>query len=285
MLFVVECGYDAKGDFMKKLVYNENTKEIDVMEKKHSPEKDEKEPRKVKKWLEENKIFFDIVSTFCVGAMGVVISFVGWKTNQRSADIYQRQLEILDNDREPYFTINSEITYQSLEEDSYFIQSKYVIKNEGGLIIEAFTKDVKSYAVVDVYIPNGVELKRLCFKYEINKFSVLDRISYYDKETKELAFYGIKNSEYENFRAELEDKLNKILNNCYVFVGYEDYIEISYINYKNEKNVKKYRFIGDSLAINDDDKNYIRIMQRDDVDLIAQEIFEYVKEWEGSPNK
>ena len=40
--------------------------------------------------------FFDIVSTFCVGTMGVVISFVGWKTNQRSADIYQRQLEILE---------------------------------------------------------------------------------------------------------------------------------------------------------------------------------------------
>jgi len=26
-------------------------------------------------------------------------------------------------------------------------------------------------------------------------------------------------------------------------------------------------------------------MQRNDVDLIAQEIFEYVKEWEGLPNK
>ena len=115
---------------MKKLIYNENTKEIDVVEKKHSPEKDEKEPRKVKKWLEENKIFFDIVSTFCVGTMGVVISFVGWKTNQRSADIYQRQLEILENDREPYFTINSEITYQSLEEGKsclrhFIIQETY----------------------------------------------------------------------------------------------------------------------------------------------------------------
>lgn len=260
-----------KGKKDKFIVYIKNIKDKLVSKSKE-----------LRDFLDRIKVFFEIFSYAFVGIMGITISVIGLNFDKRTTEIYERQLEILDNDREPYFTINSETTYQSLEEDSYYIQSKYVIKNEGGLIIEAFIKDVKSYAVVDVYIPNGVGLKRLCFKYEIeNKFSVLDRSSYYDKETKELAFYGIKNSEYENFRAELEGKLNKILNNCYVFVDYEDYIEISYINYKNEKNVKKYRFIGDSLAINDDDKNYIRIMQRDDVELIAQEILEHVRKWEG----
>ena len=60
---------------MKKLMYNKNTKEIDIADKDDFSEK--KKPRRVKTWLENNKIFFEIFSFVFVGVMGIVISFVG----------------------------------------------------------------------------------------------------------------------------------------------------------------------------------------------------------------
>ena len=41
---------------MKKIVYNENTKEIDVIEKENMKER----PKGIRTWLEKNKIFFEI---------------------------------------------------------------------------------------------------------------------------------------------------------------------------------------------------------------------------------
>lgn len=116
---------------MKKLLYNENTKEIDVIEEDFPlKEKEREKPRRVKIWLENNKVFFEIFSFVIVGAMGVVISFVTWKTNERSAEIYQKQLEIEDNDREPYFT-TKELNIDNEK------NAKITIENKGGRITSA----------------------------------------------------------------------------------------------------------------------------------------------------
>ena len=37
--------------------------------------------------------------------MSIILSFFGWKTDKRSSDIYEKQLEIMNNDREPYFKL------------------------------------------------------------------------------------------------------------------------------------------------------------------------------------
>lgn len=107
---------------MKKLIYNENTKLIDIVECeeiieiKNEKEKNQGRIERIKKFfglkiekrrefLNKNKIFYEVFSYIFVGMMGIIISYVGWQTNIRTAEIYQRQLEILDNDRKPYFTI------------------------------------------------------------------------------------------------------------------------------------------------------------------------------------
>lgn len=83
---------------MKKLIYNENTREIDVVEKEDAPEPEKSRIRKVKDWLENNKIFFEIFSFVFIGVMGIVISVFGVKLNKIIVDINQRQLEIAENE-------------------------------------------------------------------------------------------------------------------------------------------------------------------------------------------
>lgn len=124
---------------MKKLVYNENTKELNLIEQVEITEKIEKTTivedaskcklkiDELRKSLKENKIFFEIFSLFFLGVMGVVISGVGLKVNKRTADIYQKQLEILVNDREPSFY--SKLCWTDAENMEYV----YKIENHGGI--------------------------------------------------------------------------------------------------------------------------------------------------------
>lgn len=67
---------------MKKLIYNENTKEIDVMEQKNCSEKEK--PKGFKAWLKNNKIFFEIFSLFFVGVMSIILSVVGLRINKKN---------------------------------------------------------------------------------------------------------------------------------------------------------------------------------------------------------
>ncbi len=59
----------------------------------------------MKDFLERNKIFFEITSMIVISTMEVIISVVGLLINIRSGRVNKRQVEISENDREPYFTI------------------------------------------------------------------------------------------------------------------------------------------------------------------------------------
>lgn len=305
---MVEYGRLYGGINMKKLQYNEITREIDIIEQEqievykepevetkievnseNIDEKPKDKPRKenkkilkaLKKRLKRNKIFFEIFSLFFLGVMGAVISGVGLKVNQKTAEIYQKQLEILDNDREPYFTINSETIFKRSDKDSYYIQMKYTIKNEGGLITEAFIKDIGAYAIIHIPIHGKNNYKNLYFRYEIeDKFSMPNSSYFYNEETKEFVFYGVMDSDHQDFATALEQELNSILGSNDTYIGFEDYIEIFYVNYKNDEYRKKFQFTGNSMVINEnDDRIFINIKQRNDITLIAQEIIEHVEEW------
>lgn len=274
---------------MKKLIYNENTKEIDVVEKEHMPEKDEKKPRKDKKWLEENKIFLDIFSTFCVGVMGLIISIVGWKTNQRSADIYQRQLEILDNDREPYFTIHCETVEKLFENDSY-AKKMYIIRNEGGRINGASIFWVRGYIGILLREPVTGEKKN----YEIyvpGMFRCSDGLmSLYDEENKLFYFYECEGDKYNNFINELRLKLEEMFTEYLIIVTYSKYVNIIYSNYKNEAYDRQYLFSESEMSLfTEDAENKITrlgiVTKIDDVKSLAKSIYDLIMEEERKQNE
>ena len=87
----------------------------------------ESKTEKGRNFLNRNKIFFEVFSYLFVGVMGIIISYVGWQTNIKTAEIYQRQLEIMENDSEPRFS--SELFWIDAENMEY----AYKIENDGGI--------------------------------------------------------------------------------------------------------------------------------------------------------
>lgn len=214
--------------------------------------------------------------------MGIVISFVGWRTDIRSSEIYQKQLEILQNDRGSYFTISCETVFDEYKEDGYYRQIKYTIKNEGGMLSEAYILFVNSYLIINIPIHKSNNYKHFNFVYEIeDRFSTPTDECFYNEETKELIFYGIDNSQYLDFSMNLEQELNRILKEDDIAIRTKNYVKIYYVNFKNEEYTKEYEFTSNKIVISEsDDDIYISIDQSKDIGLVAKEIYDYIERWD-----
>ncbi len=162
---------------MKKIVYNEDTKEIDVIEKEgiEDHEKTEKgdtkkRPKGIRALLEKNKIFFEIFSFVFVGGAGIVISFVGLKFNKTIVDINQRQLEITENDKKPHFYIKCD--YLSVDTTKIGVDGKipkchYNIVNKGEDITDV---SISPDSYIFFYMPTNIEREYYIFKFCSNDF-------------------------------------------------------------------------------------------------------------------
>ncbi len=292
---------------MKKLIYNENTKVIDIVEceeiiesKNEKAEVEVKNQGKIKRvrdffesktekrrnFLNRNKIFFEVFSYLFVGVMGIIISYVGWQTNIRTAEIYQRQLEILDNDREPYFTIQCEPVIERFEsKDNYYIKNMYTIKNEGGLIKRAFLYGVRGYATIFLIEPE-TKTEKIYKLYISGMFEESDGItSSYDERNKSFIFFGYEGSKYDKFISELDLKLEELFKEYSVSVYFENYVDIVYVNYKNEECSHTYNFLGDGIVLSTDSTEKERVFvggveNIDDVESIAKDVYKIIKEKE-----
>ncbi len=285
---------------MKKIRYNKNEKEIDAIEKEGFSEtgKDnEKKTKLDKAWLEKNRIFFEVFSYVFVGIMGIVISYVGWKTNERSADIYQKQLEIMKNDREPYFKIKSEEIYEETEktEDNETIAIKrYTIFNEGGVIRDV---SIQKDACAIIYIQKD---KDVIGEYNIFKYTFLDFffnapdsvITQHMEDDDDIVFYeyGIERKhpeyideeefDYEDIFWMLEEELRKYFK-CDIILYRKNFVEITYTNYKNEKYTKRFEFTDDNMWLSNKDEEGIDLYYNvsTEVNEMAKEIQDRAENW------
>ena len=275
---------------MKKLVYNENTKGLDLLEQEMVEKKIEEENKskleKIRNFFERNKIFFEVFSLFFLGVMGVVISVVGVVINQRTAEIYQSQLEILDNDREPYFTMECEPIIESFEsEDNYYIKNLYTIKNEGGLINRAFLYGVRGYLTIFMVEPE-TKTEKIYKLYISEMFENSNGLtSSYNAENRTFCFYGYEGSKYDKFRNELGIYLRELFKEYSVSVYFENYVDIIYVNYKNEKCSHTYKFLGEELVLSTDSTEKERIFiggieNVGDTENVAKDIYKIIKQRE-----
>lgn len=203
--------------YNNKIEYNEFTKELRLIEKEH------KIIIQIKNWLEKYRVFFEAGVMVFLSTMSIIISAVGVNINNKTKEIYEKQLEILENDREPHFTIDCETIFEKFDTDSYYIQNRYIIKNEGGLINDAFIKNINAYVIIDipVNIKNDNDLhtyKNIRFRYKEDKFSMPNRECFYNTETKEFVFYGVVSSDTEDFKIALEQELNRILGRDDIYI-------------------------------------------------------------------
>ncbi len=226
-------------------IKNKNTKEHDV--KTHNQRENFLE--RTRNILEKNKIFFEIFSSVLLALMSITISIVSLALNKRSTEVYEKQLEILENDREPYFTMECKPINGSFEESDYcFTKKLYTITNIGGLISDAYLLEVETWLEIRIPNPESGQLStyRICFTDLFEKTEGI--ISLYNEESKEFNFYSRENDKLDKIIHELEIELNKTYsekNNDWthtVHISYRDIIIIEYVNYKNESYHQIYQF-------------------------------------------
>lgn len=204
---------------MKRTVFNGVTKKLDLVERERENTNEEilkenentKISRKFKLWLETNKIFFEVFSYVFVGVMGIVISLVGLKFNVTTVDIYQRQLQIEENDSEPRFS--SEL----LEINEKNTEYAYEIVNDGGIASGCTVCPIP----VGVYFINNKFVRVSC----------IDNFSAGKLESGEKCIIAFSRSKklFENIEKELENQCIMVL----------EYVALDYINYQN-KNISNY---------------------------------------------
>lgn len=238
---------------MKKLVYDENTKEVNLIEQEEVNvtkkineaivAEEVKEIRKattkekvkgklklkvdkLRKNFQENKIFFEVFSLFFLGIMGIVISGVGLKVNKRTADIYQKQLEILVNDREPGFY--SKLYWTDAENMEYV----YKIENHGGIASDCIVCPILkvTFFINNEFIYVSFNDGFAAEKLEDDKQCVIDF-----KRSKE-------------FISELEKELGE---KCF---SEADYVMLNYINYRNESIYSYFSLESEGMYAVDRDK-------------------------------
>lgn len=199
--------------------------------------------KRTRKFLKKNKIFIIVIPSFFLTVMSVIVSSFGVITSIKSTEIYDKQLEILENDREPYFLIKSELVdgiYQGRDYD--YTKKLCTIKNKGGLITGAYIFPVYTDITIGVFNKKLGERSTYILTYDglfedigINKSSYL-----YDIESKTFKFYIRESDKFDDFIYNLKLELEKAFpaskeDNWIerIEISYENKAEIVYINYKN----------------------------------------------------
>lgn len=212
---------------------------------------------KLKKHLENNKIFFDVIASLFLALMSLIISIVGMQINMRNEITNQRQLEIAENDREPYFTIECATGKEQYNGyDFTYTKDLYTITNKGGLITGAYIFDVDIYAEIQIYNTNSnsKELFRVCFDGLSEKTEGI--ISLYNSEKKEFSFYKYQSEKFDLMINDLRNKIKQVFSSSdgvWIHepqVNLKYCVELEYINYKNTEYYQCYEFMsGDRLVL------------------------------------
>ena len=230
---------------MKKLIYNENTKEINVIE--HG---------KSKAWLKNNKIFFEIISIvfgFLISIVSLVVSISGLKTANNTMKIYEKQLEIDKNNRKPLFELRTELINENIEENKK--EYRYTLKYEGGQISHA-TALIRKYVEVEItYIEGKKIIEPIIFRAPISNKNYTNSVEYNESD-KNFILHEI---EYEEnmraFHLELSSRISLLIDGTRACVsGVKTYIEIVYNDYQNKQVKEKYEI--NNVYFTKGDKQY-----------------------------
>lgn len=258
---------------MKRLIYNENTREIDIDEQEEiqiskesesenineeikdntSDETKEikKESNEIRNRLEKNRILFEVFSWVFLGIIGAILSVFGNNINNKTMKIYEMQLKIEENDRKPHFTLECENVWEKVDETkgtNKIAKAKYILTNDGGNIKNVYYW-AESYIIF--YVPTGVEDEWYIFKYQTNNFDVNHSRKIREEEKgRKFVFYEYT-SEKEKSKKDIKAlKLGKYLSenlNKDITHSYRNILNIMYTDYMGEEKRKVFNFLGAEL--------------------------------------
>lgn len=256
---------------MKKLIYDERTKIIDIVEQEKMQilkelknvnqearndiddemNKVKKESNGIRNCLERNRIFFEVFSWVFLGIMGAILSFVGININNKTMEIYEMQLQIEENDRNPHFNLKCKNVWKKVNETKgtdKIAKNRYTITNNGGNITNVF---IWAESQILFYIPTEVEDEWYIFRYITHNFDVNHNQPRRQKEKdRKFIFYEYTSENNKNESIDRQMELGKYLKenlNKEVTYTVRNFLHIIYTDYMGKEKIKLFRF--DSLGI------------------------------------
>ena len=237
---------------MKKLKYNKNTKEIDIIN-----------GGKIKNWIKENENFYSALAGFVgliASIFSLVISIVALKTSRE-------QLEIEKDSIGAEFEYKIECVEDNTEENKQ--QYLYTIKNTGGRITSA-TARIRKYIEVVIMHIEGIEIGTIIFRAPIYDGYYTENVGgvFYDEKSK--SFY-LQETDCDKDLKEDYSVLATEIAVCIDSsgVGYNSgiatYIEISYNNFQDEYNEERYKIYSHKEMVLDPNKNNNNVIYLDEV--------------------
>lgn len=197
---------------------------------------------KIKDTLEKNKIYFETIVMAALTFMGIVVAIVGVRIDQRNQEISQKELEILTNEREPYFCFAPK-EKPILRSDGLSTYEVHEIVNMGGAISGAsFRADVVvllSFITGEQYgfILHDMVRTANDGKYDNAKKSFIFYENYSIEGAAE-KYHSIDNQFISDLQMELIDVFGEpsvVVSKAYRFI-------IIYADYKNEQHCISYLF-------------------------------------------
>lgn len=223
---------------MAKHKNNRKKKEKSISNKKKETcfvqEKSEECPFKqrfgeFKKWLSDNKIFFETVMTLALTVMGIMVSIVSCQYQKASLELQEAQSLIEEQLNMPVFTLSHkrETTKGEWSEQLYYSMD---IINTGGRITNgtAIAEPQIEVAMIDNYY-NELAIISLRFSdyYERNVIS-------YDGENQRFSMKQVCDFPFWELIAFIETNLDKDFPDRHFTVLFRDDINIMYSDIKGE---------------------------------------------------
>jgi hypothetical protein len=171
----------------------------------------------LRKFIEKNKIFFELIPMVSLSIMAIIVS-------KNSNEISQNQTLIMSRENEPNIDI---IFYQTLDDSTTIPTSVWNIYNRGGRLTEYDLKDIS-------FVRSTMNVEGEFVEKLIPLYFYLDPYHEISGETNGLV-QKLKNNICKSKYLELN---KSFLGNGYMEL--ETYIEISYTDFLNERKNKYY---------------------------------------------
>lgn len=164
-------------------------------------------------------------------------------------EIYERQLEIMENENTPYFTLEKENIWENVKNTDKIAKTKYTLTNNGGRIKNVYCW-VESYIIF--YVPTGIEDEWYIFRYQTYDFGINNHSGTVKEEEigKKYVFYEYTSGD-EKYEIDTKAlKLGKYLSNNFnkgITHSYRNVLNIIYTDYMGDEKRKSFGFIDTEL--------------------------------------
>ncbi len=209
-------------------------------------------------------IFSEKVTAVLLSIMSILISYFAWQNDTTSRIIANKELEILENDREAYFTIDCDKTVT--EDDGKTYISNYTIHNDGGRISGVSIYPSAHIEIVVAYSgpsPEGMGDDSSVYFAETymiplpDEFFGIDDSPYkaYNSTTKSFTVYSKESINLFDFLDAIENNIQSSDKNLSASSLHMKKLKISYCNYENISKKVEYVFNDNYMYANPEENN------------------------------